>query len=262
MASRSRARVDEARRRFPEQALEEALSSLQAPRRLGDFGDTFDLIAEVKPRSPSEGAFPVRDPATAAAEYEAGGARMISVLTEPSEFGGSLDHLEPVRARTTVPVMAKDFLVDSYQVGQARLAGADGVLLIVRLLDDDTLSSMMRRASALGMFSLVEAFDADDLGRIELIARGTDQVLAGVNCRDLDTLEVRPERHRELAGQMPTGLVTVAESAISAPEDAERVAGVGYRGALVGSALMRSGTPGPLVSSLLLAGRAVRAALP
>jgi indole-3-glycerol phosphate synthase len=222
---------------------------------LGGFGATFDLIAEVKPRSPSEGAFPQRSPGTGAEAYERGGAAMISVLTEPSEFGGSLDLLRTVSAAVSVPVMAKDFIVDPYQVYQAHQSGADGILVIARILDDAPAAVILDAVAELGMFALLEAFDGVDLARIPALAAGRPEVLVGVNCRDLDTLDIVPERHEELAGQLPPGKVAVAESAIGVPADVERVASLGYGAALVGSALMRSGDATGLVRSMVDAGR-------
>jgi indole-3-glycerol phosphate synthase len=261
MASRSIARLEDARGRVPAAALEESLGSASSPRPLGRFGLDFDVIAEVKPRSPSEGRFPRRDPVATASAYESGGAAMLSVLTEPSEFGGSLTALSRVSASSGIPVMAKDFLVDIYQVLQARVAGADGVLVIVRMLDDETMASILATAARLGMFCLLEAFDAADLSRIGELGATRPRVLAGVNCRDLVTLEVKPGRHLELAGLLPEGLVAVAESGIETGDDVERAAAAGYVAVLVGSALMRSDDPGALLGSLRAAGRASRVGL-
>jgi len=255
MAERSRQRADEAARQRPLQALRDSVLSGPSPRPLRDFGATFDVIAEIKPRSPSEGSFPDRDPVVAAAGYQRGGAAMLSVLTEPTSFGGSLDNLRRVAAAVEIPVMAKDFLVDIYQVFEARQAGADGVLVIARILTDQTLAAMIDTASELGMFALAEAFDGDDLRRLSHALVGFDNVLVGVNCRDLGTLDIVPNRHEELAGQLPDGTVAVAESAIRAPDDVERVAGLGYRGVLVGSVLMRSDDPSRLVRTMVEAGR-------
>ena len=163
----------------------------------------FDVIAEVKPRSPSEGAFPERHPAKTAEGYQAGGAAMISVLTEPSEFGGSIEMLEAVAAAVSVPVLAKDFLVDPIQVYEAREAGADGVLVIARILSDEAMVEILDAVSESGAFALIEAFDGDDLKRIRRAVSGRENLIAGVNCRDLDTLDVVPERHAALAGQLP-----------------------------------------------------------
>lgn len=255
MADRSRERADEAARHLPMAGLREAALSGPRPRPLGDFGSTFDVIAEIKPRSPSEGSFPAHDPVTIADDYQRGGAAMLSVLTEPSTFGGSLDNLRQVAAGSEVPVMAKDFLVDPFQVFEARLAGADGVLVIARILSDQVLADIIGSATELGMFTLAEAFDGDDLGRLASALEGLDNMLIGVNCRDLDSLDIVPERHQELAEHLPAGVVAVAESAIRRPDDVERVAGFGYRAVLVGSALMKHDDPSRLVHRMVEAGR-------
>jgi indole-3-glycerol phosphate synthase len=255
MAERSRQRADAAARSRPLESLRELIESGPDPRPLRGFGSTFDVIAEIKPRSPSEGSFPDRDPVAAATRYQDGGASVLSVLTEPSSFGGSLDNLRSIAAAVSLPVMAKDFLVDSYQVFEARQAGADGILVVARILSDEEMAEMIGIASELGMFTLAEAFDGADLERISRLAPGFENVVIGVNCRDLDTLEIKPERHEELAERLPEGLVAVAESAIAGPGDVEKVAGLGYRGVLVGSALMKSEDPGRLVAGLVAAGR-------
>ncbi len=185
---------------------------------------------------------------------------MISVLTEPSEFGGSIENLRAVASVVSIPVLAKDFVVDPIQVYEACEAGADGVLLIARIVDDDALGALMDAATECGLFALLEAFDEADLGRISEVARGRGDLLVGVNCRDLDTLDIVPGRHEALAGHLPLGLVTVAESAMLGSADIERVASLGYRAALVGSALMKSNDPGALVREMVDAGRRVSVA--
>ena len=257
MADRSRNRAKEAAHRRPLAALRQSVLAGPAPRPLGGFGQTFDLIAEIKPRSPSEGSFPERAPEAAARGYERGGAGMISVLTEPSEFGGSLAVLRAVSAAVEIPVLAKDFLVDRYQVYEAREAGGDGVLVIVRILDDDTITEVLDAATEVGMFALLEAFDRDDLSRIAASAPAWDHCLVGVNCRDLDTLEVDADRHGQLADLLPVGPVAVAESAMIRPADVERIAAFGYRAALVGSSLMRSDDSSRLVRHMVDAGRRI-----
>jgi indole-3-glycerol phosphate synthase len=255
MAARSQQRSeDTARSRSLHQRREKVLAGPE-PRSLGSFGSVFDVIAEVKPRSPSEGTFPQRPVADTALTYQAGGAGMISVLTEPSEFGGSIEMLQAVSAAVSIPVLAKDFLVDPIQVYEAREAGADGVLVIARILSDETMSQVLGAVSDCGAFALLEAFDEDDLARIRTAVAGRDNVIAGVNCRDLDTLEVVPERHETLADQIPANVVTVAESAMQTSADVERIAAHGYRAALVGSALMRADDPAFLVSEMVEAGR-------
>ena len=255
MADRSRRRAEEAARRRPLPGLRRSVLDGPGPRPLGGFGKVFDLIAEIKPRSPSEGSFPERAPVTAALGYQQGGAGMISVLTEPSEFGGSLATLRAVSDVVSVPVLAKDFLIDPYQVYEARAAGGDGVLVIIRILDDDQIREVLDAVGEAGMFALLEAFDPDDLSRLGAISSGRDDCLVGVNCRDLDTLDVAPDRHAEMASLIPAGPVGVAESGMGGPADVERVASLGYRSALVGSALMKSGDSTRLVREMVDSGR-------
>jgi indole-3-glycerol phosphate synthase len=254
-ASESRRRCEAAARDLPFDDLLDLSRLSPPPRGLGAFGESFDLIAEIKPRSPSEGPFPDRDAATTAGEYESAGAGMLSVLTEPAAFGGSLDLLRTVRAPSGIPVLAKDFLVDPYQVHQARESGADGVLLIARILPDDSLALMLDTTLQTGMYALVEVFDAADLGRAVSALSGKSNVMLGVNSRDLDTLEVVPDRHERFAGDLPPGVLAVAESGIRDAEEVERVALLGYRAALVGSALMRSSDAAAAVRSMIEAGR-------
>jgi indole-3-glycerol phosphate synthase len=157
--------------------------------------------------------------------------------------------------------MRKDFLVDPYQVLEARVAGAGGVLLIMRMLSRETLGALIECARSQGLFVLLEAFDARDLERMhEVVAADTGRstLLAGVNCRDLATLEVVPERLLELAPLLPGGVPPVAESGVAAAEDARRLAAAGYRLLLVGSALMRDQDPAGLARALIDAGRAAR----
>jgi indole-3-glycerol phosphate synthase len=255
MAERSRDRATELGRRRPLQAMQEAALSVPPPRPLRGFGEVFDVIAEIKPRSPAEGAFVERSSIDLGRSYETGGAAMISVLAEPSEFGGSIEMVGAVAGAVTIPVLAKDFLTDPIQVYQARQAGADGVLVIARILDDDDLAVLLDTVNECGCFALLEAFDEADLARVSALTSDRPDLLVGVNCRDLDTLQVVPDRHLELAGALPEGAVAVAESGIGGPADIERVAAHGYRAALVGSALMRAEEPKLLVGDLIEAGR-------
>lgn len=228
--------------------------------------DGFDLIAEIKERSPSEGNLSREQESRVgrASQYVQGGAAAISVLTEPSRFGGDMSHLsEVVAAVKGTPVMRKDFLVDVRQVSEARAAGASGILLIVAMLDDRRLANMLDCAFEHSLFVLLESFDADDLTRIRILlesARHADkaaraQLLVGINSRNLRTLEVDPGRLARFAETLPAA-VTVAESGIRTAEDAATVSALGYGVALVGTALMRDANPAALVSEMLVAGRA------
>lgn len=230
----------------------------------------FDVIAEIKDRSPAEGELrhPANDRAAQAQSYAQGGAVAISVLTEPSRFAGELSHLEEVVAAVPdTPVMRKDFLVDPVQVHEARKAGASGVLLITTMLSDAKLREMLDAAWQHGLFVLLESFDENDLGRssklldnaVDLEHAEAGQLLIGINTRNLRTLEVDRERLRRLAPQLPQA-TCVAESGLSSSEDAATVARYGYRMALVGSALMRSDDPAALVTAMRSAGSAEVAA--
>ena len=194
----------------------------------------------------------------------AGGAAAISVLTEPSRFDGSLEHLEEVAAAVPgTPVMRKDFLVDPVQILEARSAGASGVLLIAAMLDDRQLRAMLDCAAEHGMFVLLESFDEVDLARSSGLLdnpadrerAGAGQLLFGVNTRNLRTLHVDPERLEKLAPALPAGRC-VAESGLHNETDAAAVADLGYRLALVGTALMRSADPAGLVAAMRDAGKA------
>jgi len=226
----------------------------------------FDVIAEIKERSPAEGdlSYGDSDRNSRARAYAAGGAAAISVLTEPSRFDGELAHLEEVVAAVPdTPVMRKDFLVEPVQILEARKAGASGVLLITTMLSDAKLREMLDCAWEHGLFVLLESFDAEDLGRTSgLLANEADrdqalngQLLVGVNTRNLRTLEVDADRLRSLAPALPEARC-VAESGLLIPDDAARVAGWGYRMALVGTALMRSDDPTALVAAMREAGAA------
>jgi len=226
------------------------------PLDLGRFG----VIAEVKWASPSEGALTAspadQKAATArkAALYAQAGAAAISVLTEPSRFHGHMGLLLAAAAASTVPVMRKDFLVDPAQLFEARAAGAGGALLIARMLPGGLLGEMLDAASEAGLWVLLEAFDAADLRRIAALPRRAD-VLAGLNCRDLQTLQIDPDRFTALAPLRPAGRPTIAESGMATPADAASAARLGYRGALVGSALMKAASPAALLAEMLDAGR-------
>lgn len=224
--------------------------------------DAFDLIAEVKFTSPSEGALATGTPDEAverATQYVEAGACAVSVLTEPSRFGGHLGYLEAVSA-AGLPAMRKDFLVVPAQIAEARLAGAAGVLLIARMLDDARLSEMLALAADLDLFVLLECFGPVDITRSgdHLARHPALEAWVGVNTRDLATLSVDPSRLADLVGQLPTTHSRVAESGLHTPEDAARVAGQGYDMALVGTALMRAEDPAMRVRDMLSAGRAAR----
>jgi indole-3-glycerol phosphate synthase len=195
------------------------------------------VIAEHKRRSPSAGTIregvEIEDVVGA---YERGGAAALSVLTEQVGFGGTLDDLKRARAAATLPILRKDFVVDSYQVVESMAAGADAILLIVAALGADELSALYAQAQGLGLGVLVEVHDAPELA---VAARLRPEVI-GINNRDLTTLRVDTERTHELLVGVPAGTTVVSESGLRTREDLERLAAAGVDAVLVGEALMRS----------------------
>jgi indole-3-glycerol phosphate synthase len=259
MAAASLSRARTSRSRVGEGELVRRVSALPSAKPLPLNGPGFDVLAEYKPRSPSGGLLAGSGSCgleERVAAYAQGGAAAISVLTEPAQFGGSLDALVAVSGSSELPALRKDFLVDPYQVLEARASGASGVLLIARLLDRGLLAEMMEAAAAAGMFVVLEVFAAGELdAAIEACTSARGAVLLGINARDLATLQVDANRHGELVRIAPARLPLVAESGIATPADATRVARLGYRAALVGEALMRIADPATLLAAMIGAGR-------
>ncbi len=198
------------------------------------------LIAEIKRRSPSEGPIaPSLDPVAHASAYARGGACAISVLTDASHFGGTLDDLIAVRAATQLPVLRKDFILDPVQLYESRVAGASAVLLIVRALSDDQLQELSGTSAELGLARLVEVHDAAELGRA--VAVSPESV--GVNSRDLETFAVHLDGVATTLRQVPEHILAVAESGITDRADVERVAGWGADAILVGTMLASAADP-------------------
>lgn len=269
MAESSRKRVEQALAIAPLDGLLEQARHLPPVPRLQLHAGGFDLIAEVKLRSPAVGQLSTSSENVTARvqSYAKAGAAAVSVLTEPSRFDGSLEHLQSAveaLAPLRVPAMRKDFLVDPYQVVEARLAGAGGALVILRMISPAEIDALLDSARSFGLFVLLEAFDEQDIELAHAIVKARsgkgDQLLVGVNCRDLSTLAVVPGRLEELVHLLPTEVPRVAESGVGSAEDARRVAAAGYDLALVGSALMKGGDPLAIVRDMLTAGRAAHAA--
>lgn len=209
------------------------------------------VISEVKRSSPSKGALAmIADPAALAADYEAGGASVISVLTEQRRFGGSLEDLAAVRARVDIPVLRKDFMVSSYQLWEARAHGADVILLIVAALDQERLVGLRERAESLGMTALVEVHDEEETER----ALDAGATVIGVNNRNLKTLEVDRGTFARLAPRIPDGIVRIAESGVRGPHDVLEFARAGADAVLVGESLVTGGDPRSAVADLVAAG--------
>jgi indole-3-glycerol phosphate synthase len=219
-------------------SLRRALTAGSAPR----------VIAECKRRSPSRGVLRRDyDPAVIATAYERAGAAAISVLTEPTFFDGSLDHLAAVRRAVNVPVLRKDFIVTEYQILEAKAAGADAVLLIVGALAQDDLVRLSAAARASGLDALVEVHDASELDR----ATSANAQIIGVNSRNLRTLEVTLDVTHTLAPKIPRGIVKVAESGLRTREDIAALTADGYNAFLVGERLMTAPDPGAALSALV-----------
>jgi indole-3-glycerol phosphate synthase len=228
----------------------------------------FDLIAELKNRSPAEGELNTNagNRIERAQRYVEGGATAISVLTEPAHFDGALAHLDEVVDAVSVdeiPVMRKDFLVASCQILQAKAAGASGVLLIAAMLDDDILMSLLDCAFEHDLFVLLESFEELDLERsVHILQRvkyrqqaARQKFLIGINTRDLRSLAVDPIRLKKFGPLLPQGVTSVAESGQRTAEDAAGASAFGYDMTLVGTALMRAQDPTALIGDMLTAGR-------
>jgi indole-3-glycerol phosphate synthase len=230
-------RLEERKRQVPREILE----SLPLPGARASFAEAIrapgmSLIAEVKRASPSKGPIrPGLDAGLLARAYEAGGARAISVLTEQDHFGGSMDDLRAVVNATGLPVLRKDFILDQYQVHEARWWGASAVLLIAALLSDEELRRLAGLAADLGLDVLVEVHDSTEMARVLPL----DGVVIGVNNRDLRTFAVSLDTTVELAGLVPPERLLVGESGIRTRADVERLAARGVDGVLVGESLLR-----------------------
>lgn len=246
--------LEDVRRRLAREPLDEsALMTLamRLPPTRGFAGALWSakpvaVIAEVKRSSPSAGRIAEADPAAQARVYEAAGAAAVSVLTEPRHFDGSLADLRAVHLATSLPVLRKDFLVHPAQLMEARVEGADAVLLIAAALSPNELEAMLATAEDLGLGTLVEVHSEEDLDK----AVATSAKVVGVNARDLETLEVDPDRALGLLERVPDDRIAVAESGISERAQVERAVRAGARAVLVGEALMRAEDPGAKLREL------------
>ncbi len=246
-------RLEVARRQriVPEAVLRIAAKKADAPR---DFAgalsrDATNVIAELKRASPSAGRLREQfDPAALARGFEQAGAAALSVLTEEVFFEGALAHLRDARAAVSLPVLRKDFIVEPWQVWEARAANADSFLLIVAALAPETLASLLALGRELGMEPLVEVHTAEELRG----AREAGAKIIGVNNRDLHTLEVRVETSFELAAAIPDECIAVSESGLRSAGDLARLRGAGYDAFLIGESLMREADPGAALGPLLI----------
>ncbi|MGH2750995.1 MAG: indole-3-glycerol phosphate synthase TrpC [Actinomycetota bacterium] len=241
MLESTRERVAEAKERVSVDALEQRLAGIPEPAslRAALTGPEVAVIAEIKRASPSAGVFDANLNATETARaYARGGAAAISVVTEPEFFRGSLDDLTSARS-AGLPVVRKDFILDTWQVLESRAAGADALLLIVRILEQEALRTLLAACATLRMDALVEVYDRDELNRaVDAGAR-----VVGVNNRDLETYEVDRDRTLRLAPQVPEGVTAVGLSGVSSRADVEALAEAGAGAVLVGEALVRARDP-------------------
>jgi len=214
-------------------------------------GTEVAVIAEVKRASPSKGALAaIADPAALAADYEAGGAKIISVLTEQRRFGGSIEDLAAVRECVQVPVLRKDFIVSSYQLWEARAYGADLVLLIVAALEQNALVSLVERAESIGLVPLVEVHTLAELQR----AMAAGAAVLGINARNQATLQVDRGVFAQLVPHVPEGIIKIAESGVRGPHDLLAYAAAGADAVLVGESLVTGKDPRSAVADLVTAG--------
>ncbi|NNF04261.1 MAG: indole-3-glycerol-phosphate synthase, partial [Rhodothermales bacterium] len=246
----TRAGLDRRRREQPLSSLE-SLPGFDGERRSfreALAGPGLSIIAECKARSPSKGPLVDEyDPARIAESYERAGAAAVSVLTEPIHFSGRPEHLAAVRERVRLPLLRKDFIIDPWQIAEARAVGADAVLLIAAVLDRPQLSELHAAASEYGLESLVELYDARELDRIDF-----DRVsIAGVNSRDLRTFDVDVDEALRTLDLLPAGVLRVAESGISSASTLVRLQDRGVDAALIGEAFMTSADSGGVLERFL-----------
>ena len=251
IVARTRQHLTAEQARRPLDEVQEAARSAPAPRRFAAAlarAGRVNVIAEHKRRSPSRGA--IREdlaPADVARGYEAAGAAALSVLTDEPFFGGRLEHLVEARAATRLPVLRKDFVVDPWQMWEARAAGADATLLIVAALDDDQLRQLLALATEVGLDALVEVHDRGELDR----ALGAGARIVGVNNRNLKTMEVDTATTLELKEFIPPGKIVVSESGHRTRADLVRLEEAGIEAVLIGEAIMRADDIGSKVRELL-----------
>jgi indole-3-glycerol phosphate synthase len=246
-------RIVAARREREHDAHLEARASQRQPQT-GRFREALsvpnriNIIAECKRRSPSRGVLRADyDPAAIATGYERAGAAALSILTEPTFFDGSLEHLAAVREAVRLPLLRKDFIVDSYQLLEARANGADAVLLIVAVLNDHSLRTLLSAARAFGLAALVEVHGELEVER----ALDAGAEIIGVNNRNLRTLELDVHVSERAAAKMPSSVVAVSESGIKTAADVNRLQAVGYRAFLIGERFMTAANPAAALSDLL-----------
>jgi indole-3-glycerol phosphate synthase len=250
IAAHVRGVVERRRREMPESVLRER-PLYRAPTRgfaRALTGARRRIVAEVKKASPSKGLIRANfDPVAIARDYAAHGASAISVLTEERFFQGSLDYLEQIHGAVQVPLLRKDFMLDSYQLEEAKSYGADAILFIAALLDGALMRDLREHATALGLDALVEVHNAEELA----LALGAGAQIVGINNRDLKTFNVDLATTEKLARLLPSGMATICESGIDSVEQIRRIEGWGIHVFLIGESLMRAPEPGKKLRELL-----------
>jgi indole-3-glycerol phosphate synthase len=250
IARRKRAEVEQLR--CAEAALWAKAESMPTARGLAEALRGGTIIAEMKRRSPSGGVLrPELDPLTIARDYAACGVAAISVLTDAPDFGGSLDDLAAVRADVDLPLLRKDFTVDPVQIAEARVAGADWVLLIVAMLDQEALDHCLAGATRSGARAIVEVHDVDEAGIA--VAAGAECI--GINNRNLDTLTTDLATFARVRKAIPAGVLCIAESGVRSPEDVTRLVNEGADAVLIGETLMRAASPAAACAAMVTAAR-------
>jgi indole-3-glycerol phosphate synthase len=250
IVEKRRAEVARRQRIMPEAVLRIAAGKADAPRDFaGALGrNQLNVIAEIKKASPSAGLLRQEFDAVALARaFEQAGAAALSVLTEEENFQGALAHLRDARKAVGIPVLRKDFIMESWQVWEARAAGADSFLLIAAALDDASLADLLALGRELGMEPLVEVHTVAELERV--LASGAR--IVGVNNRDLHTLEVRVETSLELAAMIPDDRIAVSESGLRSAEELRKLRAVGFDAFLIGESFMRQADPGAALRRLI-----------
>lgn len=248
IVSAKRAEIERAMAQKSLEALKEEAEGFQAKRRpfRALFNDENVLIAEIKPRSPSEGTLIKHSSSVVADTYSKSDADVISVLTDAKYFGGSLELLKDVRSRVPQAVLRKDFVIDEYQIYETLLSGADAFLLIAAILEKESLADFIELGKSLGLDALVEVHDENDLDK----ASAAGATVLGINNRDLKTLKTNLAVTEELMPHVPKGLPCISESGIYTAKDVERVRACGVRGILVGTSILQSPDPLAKISEL------------
>lgn len=250
IVARKRERLEEAKRRLPQEQLLAELPTVIGGGRLVSAlrRNAINIIAEIKRRSPSKGVIRENfDPVKIARNYSDNGASAISCLTEEDFFDGSLDHLRRVREIAPLPLLRKDFIFDEYQIYEAASAGADAVLLIAAMLDGPRLDDLLQTAYSLGLDALVEIHDREELEK----ALCHDVRLLGINNRNLRTFETTLDTSLRLAADLPKEITLVSESGIRTRTDIERLRDAGFHAFLIGEELMRAEDEGKALRDLL-----------